>query len=103
MPTYAEHGQVALGLALLATGLYCLLTHRRVMKQIIGLCIMQQGALLLILDAGQAQGALDLAQSMIIAILVAEAIVLSIGLTLVVNVFRFYPAGNVDDMDRLKG
>ena len=51
----------------------------------------------------QAQGALDLAQSMIIAILVAEAIVLSIGLTLVVNVFRFYPAGNVDDMDRLKG
>lgn len=103
MPTYAEHWPAALGLALLASGLYCILTRRRVMKQIIGLCIMQQGALVLILDAGQAHGALDLAQSLIIAILVAEAIVLSIGLTLVVNVFRFYPAGDVDEMDRLKG
>ena len=103
MPTYAEHWQVFLGLALLATGLFCILTRRRVMKQIIGLCIMQQGALLLILDAGRAQDALDLAQSLIIAILVTEAIVLCIGLTLVVNVFRFYPTGDVDEMDRLKG
>lgn len=103
MPIYDEYWQVLLGLALLATGLYGILTRRRVMKQLIGLCIMQQGALLLIPDAGQAHDALDVAQSLVIASLVAEAIVLSIGLTLVVNAFRFYPTGDVDEMDRLKG
>jgi NADH:ubiquinone oxidoreductase subunit K len=103
MRTFSEWLPVALGLALLAMGLFCLVTRRRVMKQIIGLSIMLQGALLILLDAGQVHDALEMVQSLIISVLVVEAIVLSIGLTLVVNVFRFYPTGDVDEMDRLKG
>ncbi len=94
---------LALGLALVAVGLLCLLTQSRAIKQIIGLSIMLQGALVILVDAGQAHGDLALAQGMIISALVAEAIVFSIGLALVVNVHRFHPEGRVDDLDALKG
>jgi len=32
-----------------------------------------------------------------------EAVVMAVALGLVVNVYRHYPSGNVDDLDRLRG
>jgi NADH:ubiquinone oxidoreductase subunit K len=92
-----------LSLLLLGIGLYCMMSRRRVIKQVIGLSIMLQGALLILLDAGLAHDALRQVQGMLISALVVEAIVLAIALTLIVNVFRFHPKGLVDDLDQLKG
>ena len=92
-----------LSLALSSIGLYCLLSRRQVIKQLIGLTIMLQGALLIIVDAGRVQDQMQMAQGMVVSALVGEAIVLSIGLTLIINVYRYHPQGLVDDLDALKG
>ena len=92
-----------LSLVLLAVGLICLLTRKRVIKQVIGLSIMLQGALLNMIDAGRVNDDLQTAQSMVISALVVEAIVMAIALALIVNVFRYHPQGQVDDLDSLRG
>ena len=92
-----------LSIALLCIGFICLLTPRRVVKQVVGLSIMLQGALVSIVGAGQVNGKMQETQSMVISALVAEAIVLAISLAVTVNVFRFHPEGRVDDLDTLKG
>jgi len=103
MTTMTEWLLPALSLILLAIGLACMLTRKRVIKQVIGLSIMLQGALVSIMDAGFINDRLDVAQSMIVSSLVVEAIVLAIALALIVNVFRYYPRGHIDDLDKLKG
>jgi NADH:ubiquinone oxidoreductase subunit K len=40
---------------------------------------------------------------MVISALVVEAVVIAIALALIVNVFRHYPSGDVDDLSRLRG
>ena len=92
-----------LSLTLLSIGLICLLGRKRIIKQVIGLSIMLQGALLTIVDAGRVNGDLQAAQSMVISALVAETIILAIALALIVNVFRYHPEGHVDDLDSLRG
>lgn len=103
MTAFTELLNPLLSLLLLGIGLYCMMSRRRVIKQVIGLSIMLQGALLILLDAGLVHDALRQVQGMLISALVVEAIVLAIALTLIVNVFRFHPKGLVDDLDQLKG
>jgi len=93
----------ALSLALLAIGIICLITRRRLIKQVIGFSIMLQGAIVSLADGGRASQQQDLAQSMIVASLVVETIVLGIALALIINVFRHHPQGQIDDLDTLKG
>ncbi|GAH43476.1 unnamed protein product [marine sediment metagenome] len=92
-----------LSLILLSIGLICLLTRKRIIKQVIGLSIMLQGALLTIVEAGRVNGDLQVAQSMVVSALVVETIILAIVLVLIVNVFRYHPQGRVDDLDTLRG
>jgi len=92
-----------LSLVLLSIGLICLLTQKRIIKQVIGLSIMLQGALLTIIDAGRINEDLQVAQSIMISALVVETIILAIALALIVNVFGYHPEGRVDDLDSLRG
>lgn len=92
-----------LALILVALGLICLLTQKHIIKQLIGLNIMLQGPLLLIVDAGRVTNDIMTAQSMAVSSLVAETIVIAVGLTLVVNAFRHHPTGDTDEMNVLKG
>ena len=94
---------LCLSLSLLIIGLICILTRRRVIKQVIGLNIMLQGALLTLIDAGRANGDIPTAQSLVISALVVEVIVIAIALALIVNIFRYHPEGRVDDLDTLRG
>lgn len=84
-------------------GLFCLLTRRNIIKQVIGLKIMLQGVTLSLIHAGHLQGDTRLAETMVISALVVETIVIAIALALIVNVFRHYPSGDIDDLDRLRG
>jgi NADH:ubiquinone oxidoreductase subunit K len=94
---------LALAFLLLALGIWCLLSRRRVIKQVIGLSIMLQGALLILADASSTLKQLQVGQGLIISALVVEAIVFAIALALIVNVFRHHPEGRVDDLDQLRG
>jgi NADH-quinone oxidoreductase subunit K len=90
-------------LLLFALGLIGLLTQRRVVKQVFSLKIMLQGISLALIQAGRMGGDLFAAQSMVISALIVESVVMAVGLALIVNVYRHYPSGDVDDLNRLRG
>jgi len=93
----------SLAVLLFLIGLFCLLTRRNVIKQVIGLKIMLQGATLALIHAGYLCGDARLAETMVISALIVEAVVIAIALALIVNIFRHYPSGDVDHLDRLRG
>ncbi|MCD4738556.1 MAG: NADH-quinone oxidoreductase subunit NuoK [Anaerolineae bacterium] len=92
-----------LSLLLFFIGLIGLLTQRQLIKQIIGLKIMLQGVTLGLIHAGRLNGDLDFAQSMVISALIVESVVIAVALALLVNIYRHYPSGDVDDLNRLRG
>jgi len=93
----------ALIMLLFLIGLFCLLTQRNVIKQVIGLKIMLQGVTLSLVHAGRLRGEVAFAETMVISALIVEAVVTAIALALIVNIFRHYPSGDVGHMDRLQG
>jgi NADH-quinone oxidoreductase subunit K len=92
-----------LSVALFLLGLTCLLMRRNVTRQVIGLKIMLQGVSLHLIHAGRLQGNLHFSQMMVISALIVEAVVIAVALALLVNVYRHYPTGDIDDLSRLKG
>ncbi|MHB1355101.1 MAG: NADH-quinone oxidoreductase subunit NuoK [Anaerolineae bacterium] len=102
-PAWLSDANAWLALLLLIIGLYCILTRKQVIKQVIGLNIMLQGALLTLIDAGRIHGDMQTSQSLVVSALVAEVIALAITLALIVNIYRFHPRGHSDDLTSLKG
>jgi multisubunit Na+/H+ antiporter MnhC subunit len=104
-----------LSMLLFVLGLYCLLTQRTVIKQVIGLKIMLQGVTLGLIHAGHLaslrrgatiearSNALRLAEAMVISALIVEAVVIALALAMIVNVYRHYPSGDIDRLDTLQG
>jgi NADH-quinone oxidoreductase subunit K len=93
----------SLTVLLFLIGLLCLLMQRNAIKQVIGLKIMLQGVTLGLVHAGHVLGDMRLAQAMVISALVVETVVIAIAVALIVNVFRRYPSGDIDRLDRLRG
>ena len=93
----------SLSILLFLIGLFCLLTRRSVIKQVIGLKIMLQGVTLSLIHAGQLARDARLAEAMVISALIVEAVVIAIALALIVNIFRYCPSGDVDHLNRLQG
>ncbi len=84
-------------------GLFCLVTQRNVIKQVIGLKIMLQGVTLSLLHAGHVLGDMNVAQSMVISALVVETIIIGLALALIINIYHHYPSGDIDHLKRLRG
>jgi NADH:ubiquinone oxidoreductase subunit K len=93
----------SLSVLLSLIGLFCLLTRRNVIKQVFGLKIMLQGVTLNLIHAGHLRGDVRFAETMVISALVVETIVIAIALALIVNIFRHYPSGDIDLLDKLRG
>jgi len=94
---------IGLTMLLFLIGLSCLLTRRNVIKQVIGLKIMLQGVTLGLIHAGRIVGDPHLAQTMVISALIIETVVVAIAISLIVNIFRHYPAGDIDQLIKLQG
>ena len=92
-----------LSVLLFLLGLFCLLARRNVIKQVIGLKIMLQGVTLGLIHAGQLVDDMRLAEAMVISALIVETVVIALALALIVNVYRYYPSGDIDQLDRLRG
>jgi len=90
-------------LLLFLTGLFCLTTRRNVVRQVIGLKIMLQGVALSLVLAGRLHGDTWLAQAMVVSALVVETMVIAVALAFIVNAYLFYPSGDVDHLNRLRG
>lgn len=88
---------------LFGLGLFCLLSRRSVIKQVIGLKIMLQGVTLSLVHAARLHGSTAVGEAMVISALVVEAVVIALALALIVNVFRHDPSGDIDRLSRLRG
>lgn len=93
----------SLSVLLFLIGMLCLLTRHNVIKQVIGLKIMLQGVTLGLIQASQLHGDTHLGESMVISALIVEAVVIAVALALIVNIFRHYPSGDIDQMNKLQG
>jgi NADH-quinone oxidoreductase subunit K len=94
---------VVLSALLFASGLFCLLTQRNAIKQVIGLKIMLQGVTLSLIHAGQMHADANTSQAMVLSALIVEAVVIAVALALIVNVYHHYVSGDVDRLNRLRG
>jgi NADH-quinone oxidoreductase subunit K len=103
MTPWLDVVNTTLSITLFLIGLLGLLTQRQLIKQVIGLKIMLQGVTLGLIHAGRLCGDPDFAQSMVISALIVEAVLIAVALALIVNVFRHYPSGDVDELQRLRG
>lgn len=90
-------------LGLLGVGLYGLLIERNLIKLIIALQILVKAALLGLIIAGNANGQINLSQSLGITVIVADTVVAVVGIALVVQVRRRIGTLDVRDLARLKG
>ncbi|NLE44042.1 MAG: hypothetical protein GX620_04925 [Chloroflexi bacterium] len=100
---YVDAINTSVSILLFLIGLTCLVTQRNAIKQIIGIKIMLQGVTLALVHAGTLLQDSDLAQTLVVSALIVETVVISIGVALVINIFRSVPSGDVDRLDRLKG
>jgi NADH:ubiquinone oxidoreductase subunit K len=93
----------SLSLLLFLIGLLCIVTQRKLIKQVIGLKVMLQGVTLGLIHAGRLNGGARFAETMVVSALIVETVVIAIAVALIVNVFRSDPSGDVDRLNRLRG
>jgi NADH-quinone oxidoreductase subunit K len=93
----------SLAVVMVLIGLFCLLTQRNVIKQVIGLKIMLQGVVLNLVHSAQLNGDPRTGEAMVVSALIVEAVIIAIALALIVNVFRHYNSGDIDQLNRLQG
>lgn len=103
IPPLADTVAIVVSLALFLLGLGGLLTQRSVIKQVVCLKVMLQGVTLALILAGRLHGDLHFAQGMVVSALIVETVVIALALALIVNIFRHYASGDVDDLSRLRG
>lgn len=89
--------------ALLAVGLYALLTMRNLIKLLIAVGIIGKAVSLALLASGWAQDSLLTAQSLVITFIVVEVCLVAVALALAINAYRHTKSLDVRTLARLKG
>ena len=90
-------------LALVGLGLYALLVSRHLIKVLLGLQIMSKGVVLALIVAGQIAGRANLAQALVITVIVADTVVTTAGLAFAVQVSRRFGTLDLAQLATLKG
>ena len=76
------------GIIIAGLGLLGVLTTRHLLRVLIALQLLAKGALLAVLAAGHLAGHMDVAQALMISVIVADTVVVTAGLALAVRVWR---------------
>ncbi|NDJ87456.1 MAG: hypothetical protein GYB66_16400 [Chloroflexi bacterium] len=90
-------------LGLLGIGIYGLLVIRNLIKVVVALQILVKAVLLALVAAGHASDQINLAQSLVVTVIVADTVVAVIGLALAVQVQRHLGTLDVKELSTLKG
>jgi NADH:ubiquinone oxidoreductase subunit K len=90
-------------LGLLGVGFYGLMVSRNLIKVVVALQIMVKGALLALIAAGTAIGQINLSQSLVITVIVADTIVAVIGVALAVQIRRRTGSLDIQEISKLRG
>ena len=90
-------------IGLLGVGFYALLVRRNLIKLVIALQILVKAVMLGLIIAGSVSNRINLAQSMVITVIVADTIVAVIGMALAVQVRRQLNTLDVAVLSKLRG
>jgi len=90
-------------IGLLGVGFYGLMVSRNLIKIVVALQIMVKGAMLALVAAGQANGQINLSQSMALTVIVADTIVAVMGMALGVQIRRRMGTLDVRDLSSMRG
>ena len=90
-------------IGLLGIGFYGLMVSRNLIKIVVALQIMVKGAMLALVAAGQANGQINLGQSMALTLIVADTIVAVMGIALGVLIRRRVGTLDVHDLSSMRG
>lgn len=88
---------------LIAIGSYCLIARRNLIQLIIGLEVIAKAVTLAFVLAGHLQGNEQIAQSIVITIILIEAIIAAVAISLIVVANRHSGSLDMDVFRRLRG
>lgn len=94
---------IILIIVLLGIGIYCLISRRNLIQLIIGIEIIAKAICLSFVLAGHLQGNEQIAQAIVITIIVIEAITAAVVMSLIVAAYRRTGSLNIRDFRRLRG
>jgi multicomponent Na+:H+ antiporter subunit C len=89
---------LAFAVAILFLGIYCIITKKNIIKSVIGISIMVKGGSLSFLVAGGTT-----AQVAVVLIIIIDAIVAAVLLSMAVNVYKHTGSLDFDALKRLWG
>lgn len=90
-------------IGLLGIGFYGLMVSRNLIKIVVALQILVKGALLGLVAAGNANGQINLSQSMVLTVIVADTIVAVMGIALGVQIRRRIGTLDIRELSHLRG
>lgn len=85
------------------SGAYCMIVSKNIIRLLIGFEIISKASILAIITCGHMSSKINLAQSLIIVMILVEAIVIATGLAIVVKNYRINKTVNIDELSKLKG
>lgn len=94
---------IVLIIVLLGIGIYCLISRRNLIQLIIGIEIIAKAICLSFVLAGHLQGNEQIAQAIVITIIVIEAITAAVAMSLIVAAYRRTGSLDIRDFRRLRG
>ena len=96
-------GILVTALLLILTGMYCLLRTRQIIRIILAIEVTMKAITLLLIFAGSVNGRMDLAQSFVVTMIVAEVVVAVVAAGIAVSVFRRYGSMELSNLTKLNG
>jgi NADH-quinone oxidoreductase subunit K len=94
---------IVLIIALLGIGIYCLISRRNLIQLIIGIEIIAKAICLSFILTGHLQGNEQIAQAIVITIIVIEAITAAVVMSLIVAAYRRTGSLDIRDFRKLRG
>jgi multisubunit Na+/H+ antiporter MnhC subunit len=90
-------------IVLVATGIYCLLTMKNLIKLFIGIEIISKGVSLALITAGYYNANMLVAQSLTITFIVVEVCIVAAALAVIINIYKHTKSLDVGNLTKLKG
>jgi len=90
-------------IVLIGVGIYCLLARRNIIQLLIGIEVIAKGVTLSFILAGFFQGNEQIAQAIVITIILIEVITMAVAMSLAVMVHRHTGGLDIKDIRRLRG
>lgn len=84
-------------------GIYCLVARKNIVQLVIGIEVIAKGVTLSFILAGFLQGNEQIAQAIVITIIVIEAITAAIAMALIVRAYRHTDSLDINDLKNLRG